>query len=94
MKIDKSTITLSNGRKPKVYDILFTFEANNNKYYVYTDNEEDSDGFIKVYAGIYMKDSKKESLLPVESEEELSLIEGLLTKLDKNGEVKNEKIDN
>ena len=91
MKINENKITLVNGKKTVVYDILFSFEANNNKYYVYTNNEEDEDGFIKVYAGIYMKDSKKETLLPVESEEELSLIEGLLAKLDKNGEMKNEK---
>ncbi len=91
MKINENKITLMSGKKQTVYDILFSFEANNNKYYVYTNNEEDEDGFIKVYAGIYMKDSKKETLLPVESEEELSLIEGLLAKLDKNGDMNNEK---
>ncbi len=91
MKINENKITLTNNRKTEVYDILFSFEANDNKYYVYTNNEEDEDGFIKVYAGIYMKDSKKETLLPVESEEELALIEGMLEKLDKNGEIKNEK---
>jgi uncharacterized protein YrzB (UPF0473 family) len=91
MKINENKITLVNGKKTVVYDILFSFEANNNKYYVYTNNEEDEDGFIKVYAGIYMKDSKKEYLIPVESEEELSLIEGLLAKLDKNGDIKDEK---
>jgi len=91
MKVNENKITLVNGKKTVVYDILFSFEANNNKYYVYTNNEEDEDGFIKVYAGIYMKDSKKEYLIPVESEEELSLIEGLLAKLDKNGDIKDEK---
>ena len=91
MRVNENKITLMSGKKQTVYDILFSFEANNNKYYVYTNNEEDEDGFNKVYAGIYMKDSKKETLLPVESEEELSLIEGLLAKLDKNGEMKNEK---
>ena len=91
MKINENKITLVNGKKSIEYDVLFSFEANDNKYYVYTNNEEDEDGFIKVYAGIYMKDSKKESLIPVESEEELSLIEGLLAKLDKNGEIKDEK---
>ena len=91
MKINNNKITLVNGKKNVEYDILFSFEANNNKYYVYTNNKEDEDGFIKVYAGIYMKDSKKEYLLPVESEEELSLIEGLLEKLDKNGDIKDEK---
>ena len=91
MKINENKITLVTGKKTTIYDILFSFEANNNKYYVYTNNKEDEDGFIKVYAGIYMKDSKKEYLLPVESEEELSLIEGLLAKLDKNGDIKDEK---
>lgn len=91
MKINNNKITLVNGKKNVEYDILFSFEANDNKYYVYTNNEEDEDGFVKVYAGIYMKDSKKEYLLPVESEEELSLIEGLLEKLDKNGDIKDEK---
>ena len=93
MKINENKITLINGKRSTVYDILFSFEANDNKYYVYTNNEEDEDGFIKVYAGIYMKDSKKEYLIPVESEEELSLIEGLLAKLDKNGDIKDEKIN-
>ena len=64
MKINENKITLVNGKKTVVYDILFSFEANNNKYYVYTNNEEDEDGFIKVYAGIYMKDSKKEYAKP------------------------------
>ena len=91
MKINENKITLVTGKKTTIYDILFSFEANNNKYYVYTNNKEDEDGFIKVYAGTYMKDSKKEYLLPVESEEELSLIEGLLAKLDKNGDIKDEK---
>ena len=91
MKINENKITLINNRKSVTYDVLFSFEAKNNKYYVYTNNEEDEDGLIKVYAGIYMKDSKKETLLPLESEEELSLIEGLLEKLDKNGDIKDEK---
>ena len=91
MKTNENKITLVSGKKSIQYDVLFSFEANNNRYYVYTNNEEDEDGFIKVYAGIYMKDSKKEYLLPVESEDELSLIEGLLAKLDKNGEIKDEK---
>ena len=91
MKINDNKLTLINGRKSTTYDILFSFEANDNKYYVYTDNKEDEDGIIKAYAGIYMKDSKKEYLIPVENEDELSLIEGLLAKLDGNGEIKDEK---
>ena len=93
MKINENKITLTTGKKSTTYDVLFSFEANNNKYYVYTNNIEDEDGFIKVYAGIYIKDSKKEYLMPVESEEELSLIEGLLAKLDKNGDIKDEKVN-
>ena len=48
MKINENKITLMSGKKQTVYDILFSFEANNNKYYVYTNNEEDEDGFIKL----------------------------------------------
>lgn len=90
MDLSKNTITLSEGKnKKKEYDILLTFESEDSEkfYIVYTDNELDEDGFIKTYAGIYNKTSSKEELLPVESEEELSLIEKLLSKLDEgNGE--------
>lgn len=78
--------------KSKTYDILIMFEAeeNNKTYIVYTEHELDDDGFIKTYAGIYNKDS----LLPVENDEEWELIDSLLKKLEeKNKGVANEKID-
>ena len=39
------------------------------------EEELDEDGFVKTYAGIYHNEDGKESLLPVEKEDEWELIE-------------------
>lgn len=69
---------------PKEYKVILTFETeeNDNHYIVYTDNEIDEEGFLKTYAGIYSNVNGKESLLPVETDEEWQLIERLLLKID------------
>ena len=69
---------------PKEYKVILTFETeeNDNHYIVYTDNEIDEEGFLKTYAGIYSNVNGKESLLPVETDEEWQLIESLLLKID------------
>lgn len=68
----------------KEYKVILTFETeeNDNKYFVYTDNQKDEDGFLRTYAGIYHNEDGKESLLPVETDEEWQLIEKLLLKID------------
>ena len=53
MKEEKITFKLfdENGKEVE-YEVLFTFESNetNKNYIVYTDNEIDEEGNIKVYA--------------------------------------------
>jgi len=74
--------------KPKQYQVILTFETeeNDNLYIVYTDGQLDEDGFVKTYAGIYDNQDGKESLLPVETDEEWQLIEKLLMKIDNENE--------
>lgn len=91
MQINENKIILLSGKKEKEYDILFSFEANNNLYYVYTDNIKDDDECVKVYAGMYFKDGNIEKLIPVENEEELEIIDKLLARLSKDGDKVNEK---
>lgn len=82
---EDNTISLigDDGKSIK-YDIVLTFQANENNqlYIVYTDNTQDEDGFIKTYAGIYHEEYGKKSLLPVETDEEWELIDRLLKKLE------------
>lgn len=79
--------------KEKEYDILLTFdvEENDNQYVVYTDNEKDEDSFIKTYAGYYSNSDDKKVLYPVENDAEWALIEKLLEKLDKEDEKSDEE---
>ena len=65
------------------YEVLFTFESNetNKNYVVYTDNEIDEDGNTKVYASIFNPEEENPVLLPIETDEEWKLIEGILTSL-------------
>ena len=72
---------LENGKK-KECSIIFSFEQNNKNYIVYTDNKVDADGFIKTYAGEYLKEDSEEKLIPVEDEKILAQIEKLLEKID------------
>ena len=56
MKEEKITFKLFDDEGKEVeYEVLFTFESNetNKNYIVYTDNQTDEDGNIKVYASIY-----------------------------------------
>ena len=82
-----NTISLKDEKgKVTKYNIVMTFETNENDnlYVVYTDNTVDDDGYIITYAGIYNKDGDKESLLPVQTDEEWELIDNMLEKLDKD----------
>lgn len=72
----------------KTCDILFTFDSKetNKSYIVYTDNELDDLGNIKVYANIYDAFSDSGNLLPVETEEEWTLIEQIFSSINKKEE--------
>lgn len=78
--------------KEVVCNVLFTFDSNEGKHYiVYTDNTEDQDGNVRVYASIYASQLKdRMEVLPIETPEEWTVIEDILTDLQekaKNGEL-------
>ena len=75
-------IELASDGKKKEYSIVFSFEQDGSNYIIYTDNSIDNDGFIKTYAGKYVKTDDEEKLLPVEDEKILAQIESLLEKID------------
>lgn len=72
----------------KTCDVLFTFDSKetNKSYIVYTDNELDELGNIKVYANIYDPFSESGDLLPIETEEEWTLIEQIFSSINKKEE--------
>ncbi len=72
---------IENGQK-KECSIVFSFEQEGKNYIVYTDNNVDDDGFIKTYAGEYVKEDGEEKLLPVEDDKILAQIEKLLERID------------
>ena len=64
-------------------EVLFTYEdeKSKNNYIAYTDNTLDDEGNIKVYASIFNPEEENPVLLPIESDEEWKLIEGILSSL-------------
>ena len=64
-------------------EILFTYEDEKSKknYIAYTDNTLDDEGNTKVYASIFNPEEENPVLLPIETDEEWKLIEGILTSL-------------
>jgi len=92
MQEEKITFKLTdeNGVETE-YEVLLTFESNetNKNYMLYTDNQLDEEGNIKVYASIY---SPKEdgtidentTLKPVETDSEWKIIETILDELQKD----------
>ncbi|MEE0699802.1 MAG: DUF1292 domain-containing protein [Bacilli bacterium] len=76
------TIVNDNGEEIKC-EILFTYEDEKTKknYMAYTDNTLDEEGNTKVYASIYNPEEENPVLLPIETDEEWKLIEGILSSL-------------
>lgn len=89
MKKEDTTFTIigDNGEEIKC-EILFTYEDEKSKknYIAYTDNTLDEEGNTKVYASIYNPEEENPVLLPIETEEEWKLIEGILSSLTDDGE--------
>ncbi len=83
------TIVNDEGKEVKC-EILFTYEDEKTKknYIAYTDNTTDEDGNTKVYASIFNPNEENPVLLPIETEEEWKLIEGILNSLSKPDETK------
>lgn len=65
-----------------VYDVLFTFDndSSGKSYIVYTDNSRDEKGNLEVDASIYNR-GKSVKLTPIETEEEWSIREHILSEL-------------
>ena len=76
------TIVNDNGEEIKC-EILFTYEDEKTKknYMAYTDNTLEEEGKTKVYASIFNPEEENPVLLPIETDEEWKLIEGILTSL-------------
>ena len=81
------TIVNDNGEEIKC-EILFTYEDEKTKknYMAYTDNTLDEEGNTKVYASIFNPEEENPVLLPIETEEEWKLIEGILSSLSNTSE--------
>lgn len=81
------TIVNDNGEEIKC-EILFTYEDEKTKknYIAYTDNTLDEEGNTKVYASIFNPEEENPVLLPIETDEEWKLIEGILTSLSNDSE--------
>ena len=69
-------------------EVLFTYEDEKTKknYIAYTDNTLDEEGNTKVYASIYNPNEENPVLLPIESDEEWKMIEGILNSLSNSEE--------
>ena len=72
----------ANGKEVEC-EVLFTFESEETKknYMVYTDNDTDEEGNIKVYASIYNPDKPESDLIPIETESEWKIIETILEEI-------------
>lgn len=66
--------------KETVYDVLFTFDNEETKksYIVYTDNTQDENGNIQVYASVYYPKTNSTKLDPIETDKEWVVIEKIL----------------
>lgn len=93
---NKNTFTVIDEEgKEVVCNVLFTFDSNEGKHYiVYTDNTEDQEGNVQVYASMYASQLVDDmELLPIETPEEWTVIEDILTDLQRK--IKNDEfIDN
>lgn len=76
-------IVVNDEGKEITCEILFTYEDEKTKknYIAYTDNTLDEEGNTKVYASIYNPNEENPVLLPIESDEEWKIIEGILSSL-------------
>jgi len=78
-------IVVNDEGKEITCEILFTYEDEKTKknYIAYTDNTLDEEGNTKVYASIYNPNEENPVLIPIESDEEWKVIEGILSSLSK-----------
>lgn len=91
MQEERMTFKIFNDEGKEVEcEVLFTFDSDETKksYMVYTDNTEDEEGNVKVYASIYNPSEENPKLEPIETDKEWQIIETILEEVQK--EVKNQ----
>ena len=84
-----NTFTIINDNGEEVQcEVLFTYtnEETGVGYIAYTDYTIDEEGNTKVYASIFNPEEENPVLLPIETDEEWALIEGILESLTENEE--------
>ena len=84
MKEERMTFNITNDEGQEVEcEVLFTFESaeTGKNYMVYTDNTVDEEGNTKVYASIYNPDEEDQTLQPIETDKEWTIIETILNEL-------------
>ena len=84
MKEERMTFNITNDEEQEVEcEVLFTFESDETgkNYMVYTDNTVDEEGNTKVYASIYNPDEEDQTLQPIETDKEWTIIETILNEL-------------
>lgn len=70
-------------------EVLFTYEnaVTGKTYIAYTDNSCDEEGNTKVYASIFdPEQTENYALLPIETQEEWDIIDGILASISRDGE--------
>ena len=85
---------IDNEGKEIEFEVLFTFESDetNKNYMVYTDNSQDENGNVRVYASVFKPDAEPLELLPVETEREWKIIETILESIEEENKKSNEKV--
>lgn len=84
MKEERMTFNITNDEGQEVEcEVLFTFESDETgkNYMVYTDNTVDEEGNTKVYASIYNPEEEDQTLQPIETDKEWTIIETILNEL-------------
>ena len=83
---EKNTFTvLSDTGEEVECELLFSYEVPGKTYIVYTDNKTDEEGNTRVYASVVSDVSQENpELEPIETDEEWSLIESILSSLMKS----------
>ena len=84
MKEERRTFNITNDEGQEIEcEVLFTFESDETgkNYMVYTDNTVDEEGNTKVYASIYNPDEEDQTLQPIETDKEWTIIETILNEL-------------
>lgn len=76
----KLTFKVTEDGKEVSYEEVYTFTSNDKTYMIYTDNSEDEDGNVRMYAAIY--DEKDKKLIPIEDDKEWELVNKKLESLE------------